>query len=375
MTWDYYVHTADEVRTLIDRYNSELSNYEQQLRNARDQQRREIRNAIQKIKDQLRSDLQADIIDPASQKLAARLIDDLSLWWLCELPRKEDAREAYISIAQTVQINEPGKLSGDLNFRPDFTSLPTTSYIALQVDFELLTPWYSKDDRVFHVLDNPVRKDRVFGVPFMSAASWKGMLRWACRMQAGLQKHLEEGKRFEAWKDPPWILHLFGNEKGEERDFHQGALIFYPTWFDRIGFEVINPHSRERRAGTQPIYYEVVPGRRPKQQERGQQEDDQQHQKNQDQFEEGGKGALHLLYAPWPGMKSVADPQEFIPKLLKAIENLLTTYGISAKRTVGWGTAEIQKWRAFRKGQEPVSSDSKDDLWKKIQGWFQGGPP
>lgn len=301
--------------------------------------------------------------------LASGLVDGCAVWFTTK--NRNEARRRYMEEAKQVTCALPSDLEPDTRLR----SCLHESWLALEVAFELLTPWYSKDDRVFHVLDNPVRKDRVFGVPFMAAASWKGMLRWACRMQAGLQKHLEEGKRFEAWKDPPWILHLFGNEKGEERDFHQGALVFYPTWFDKIGFEVINPHSRERRAGTQPIYYEVVPGRRPKQQERGQQEDDQQHQKNQDQFEEGGKGALHLLYAPWPGMKSVADPQEFIPKLLKAIENLLTTYGISAKRTVGWGTAEIQKWRAFRKGQEPVSSDSKDDLWKKIQGWFQGGPP
>lgn len=233
---------------------------------------------------------------------------------------------------------------------PVFASLPSIGWLGLQVDFELLTPWYSKDDRVFHMLDNPVRKDRVFGVPFMSAASWKGLLRWACRMQAGLREHLEQGQRFEEWEDPEWILHLFGNEKGEEQDFRQGALVFYPTWFDRIGFEVINPHSRERRAGTQPIYYEVVPP--------------------------GAKGTLYLLYAPWPGMKSAVDPQEFMPKLLEAIHTLLITYGISAKRTVGWGTAKITKWTVFRKGQRPAEGGNWKQLWQQIQSWFQtGGTP
>lgn len=340
MTWDYFVHTADEMKVVVDRYD-------RQLENARGQERRRIR--IEEIKKRLCSDLQAGITDPVSQKLATHLVDDLSLWWLCELPRKEDAREAYILIVQGVQINEPGKLSGNLDFRPDFTSLPSTFYLALQVDFELLTPWYSRDDRVFHVLDNPVRKDRIFGMPFMAAASWKGMLRWACRMQAGLRQQLEQGKRFEEWKDPDWILHLFGNEKGEEWDFHRGALVFYPTWFDKIGFEVINPHSRERRAGTQPIYYEVVPP--------------------------GARGTLHLLYAPWLGIEPAADPKDFLPKLLEAIDALLATYGISAKRTVGWGTAKIIQWQAFRKGWDPVSSDNREGLWQKMQGWFQGGVP
>lgn len=351
MNLDYFAHTADEMREKINKYNSEVSNCELNLRKlkARHQQCREIRNKIQKIKNKLFSSLQANLIDSATQKQAIRLIiiDDLNLWWLCELPRKEEAREAYISIAKKVQIHEPGKLSQDLDFRPDFNSLPSTSYVALQVDFELLTPWYSKDDRVFHVLDNPVRKDRVFGVPLMTAASWKGMLRWACRMKAGLREHLKKSQKFEEWVDPVWILHLFGDAKDEERDSNRGALVFYPTWFNKIGFEVINPHSRVHRAGTLPIYFEVVPP--------------------------GAKGTLYLLYAPWPGMKPVLNPKDFLVKLLEAIEDLLTIYGISAKRTVGWGTAKIEKWHAFRKGQESISFENRSDLWQKMKEWFQGG--
>jgi len=231
--------------------------------------------------------------------------------------------------------------------QPDFSTLPSATWLALQVDFELLTPWYSKDDRVFHLLDNPVRKDRVFGVPFMAASSWKGMLRWACRMQAGLREHLEQHNgRLDDWHDPDWILHLFGHEKGEEehQKLRQGALVFYPTWFDRMGFEVINPHSRERRAGTHPIYYEVVPP--------------------------GANGTLSLLYAPWPGMKPAAKPEEVLPKLLEAIEALLTTYGISAKRTVGWGTAGIKKWRAFHKTGGNVKKDDRTALWREVQNWL-----
>lgn len=232
----------------------------------------------------------------------------------------------------------------------NFSLLPFSSWLGLQIDFELLTPWYSRDDRVFHLLDNPLRKDRVFGIPFMAASSWKGMLRWACRMQAGLRKHLEQNHgKLDGWREPDWILHLFGNEKGEEQDFYQGALVFYPTWFDKIGFEVINPHSRERRAGTQPIYYEVVPAT--------------------------GKGTLSLLYAPLPGMKPKAKPAEYLPRLLEAIETLLTTYGISAKRTVGWGTAKIEKWRAYKMNSS-IAKDSRAELWQEVQTWLSdGGTP
>ncbi|GAB4558046.1 MAG: hypothetical protein Kow0047_02850 [Anaerolineae bacterium] len=356
MTWDYFMNVADEMNRKVQCYDNELSQLENQLKESHGKERREIRTCVERVKEELRRSYEQEVKDDVPRAFSTYLVDDTTVWWFGELPRKEDARtEIYMPIAQTLTINEPGKFRDGLDFRPDFSKLLSSAWLALQVDFELLTPWYSKDDRVFHLLDNPVRKDRVFGVPFMAASSWKGMLRWACRMQARLQEHFEAGKRFEDWTDPDWILHLFGNERGEEEHekLHQGALVFYPTWFDRIGFEVINPHSRERRAGTQPIYYEVVPP--------------------------GAKGTFSLLYAPWPGMNPEAKPEDVLPKLLDAIEALFTTYGISAKRTVGWGTAKIEKWSAFHKTGDTVEEDekdSRDELWQEVQTWLSvGGTP
>jgi len=289
--------------------------------------------------------------EEAAWNLASGFVDRCAEWAMRGDDQRIESRNRYIEEVTSKAFSLPSALS--VLESPDFDSAHTgwpASWLGIKVGFELLTPWYSKDDRVFHVMDNPVRKDWVFGVPYMAASSWKGLLRWACRMQAGLQKHLRENDgKIEGWRDPDWILHLFGNEKGEEEDFHRGALVFYPTWFDKIGFEVINPHSRERRAGTQPIYYEVVPI--------------------------GTNGTLSLLYAPWPGMKPEAKPGEIIPKLLEAIEALLTTYGISAKRTVGWGTAKITDWRAYRKGQAPVQAGTREELWKAIVNWFREGAP
>ena len=279
--------------------------------------------------------------------LACGFVDGCTAWGTRGGDAKNEARNCYMKRAEAANLL-PKELADLLDAVPPVLQ---PGWLAIEVAFTLETPWYSKDDRPFHVLDNPVRKDRVFGVPFMAAASWKGMLRWACRMQAGLRKHFEQGGRFEDWSDPEWVYHLFGNEKGEEKNFHQGALVFYPTWFDKIGFEVINPHDRFRRAGTQPIYYEVVPGKRPKQ--------------------EGGKGTLRLLYAPWPGMKPPAPLHDWLPNFLEAVEDLLECYGISAKRTVGWGTAEIEKWRAWRDDQ-PIEADRRDELVNKL-GLAAGG--
>lgn len=250
--------------------------------------------------------------------LASGFVDECVVWFCLdkENEKKNEARQCYMKRA--AELNGKLDLPRDLRFEPDLASLPDSTWFGIDISFTLESPWYSKDDRPFHVLDNPVRKDRVFGVPFMSAASWKGLLRWACRMQAGLREHLEKyDMKKDGWKDPAWIVHLFGNKKEEDSIFRSGALVYYPTWFNNVSFEVINPHKRTTRAGTKPIYYEVVPAET--------------------------KGKLRLLYAPLPGEigHDKVTPADFIAPLIDSIRALLETYGISAKRTTGWGTARI----------------------------------
>lgn len=235
---------------------------------------------------------------------------------------------AYAEAVSKCSLGLPASLS----LHPTRSPL-LSSWLAIELTFSLLTPWYSKDDRPFHVLDNPLRKDRVFGVPFMSAASWKGLLRWACRMEHGLLAHLaaHDGKMRD-WDDPDWIVHLFGNARGDGEEFSRGALHCYPTWFDKVGFEVINPHERARRAGTQPITYEVVPP--------------------------GTAGTLRLLYAPVPdAAEGVQARMRSIETLLDAIEKLLTVYGFSAKRTAGWGISKTDQCTVRCRDRGPIQGD------------------
>lgn len=119
-------------------------------------------------------------------------------------------------------------------------------------------------------------------------------------------------------------VHLFGNEREEAEHFQRGALGFRPSWFDKVGFEVINPHDRAKKAGTKPILYEVVPP--------------------------GATGTLNVLYAPTPGVSAAGvDRQKAMLLLFDAVESLITEYGFSAKRTSGWGVATITtatlRWR------------------------------
>jgi CRISPR-associated protein Cmr2 len=119
--------------------------------------------------------------------------------------------------------------------------LPAGSWF-LHIDFTLTKPYASKDDESFYIIDNPVKKEKVFRVPYVAAPTWKGNLREALRLR-------------HAWNDEDEKLRqLMGNPREAEENLHAGRLCFFPTFFDRIDLEVLNPHKRETGAGTLPIY-------------------------------------------------------------------------------------------------------------------------
>ena len=296
----------EETKPIIERYDADMKNIEKEKGQKK-------KTGTESRKQKLVQELQTDS-KFASRCLASGIVDQTTTWWYGNLPRSLDAKESYMRNTRALK-KESFPLPDCIE--QHWPSSWPSDWVGFEIPFTLQTPWYSKDDRPFHVLDNPLRKDRVFGVPFMSASSWKGMLRWAFAMRTGqIGPNLEtDEKKLEPYKKQE--LHLFGNERGEQKKFQSGALQFYPTWFDAIDFELINPHDRARRAGTNPILYEVVPA--------------------------GTKGILKLLYAPAPGeaKKDKVERVECLCALIEAIRLLLGTYGISAKRTVGWGTAEI----------------------------------
>ena len=102
---------------------------------------------------------------------------------------------------------------------------------------------------------------------------------------------------------------------------HKGRAIFYPTYFDKLSLEIINPHDRRKRAGTVPIHYEVVP-------------------KDTD-------GILQIVYIPFDGILKSDDELKSEVKqdlgiLCKAIEKL-SDEGIGAKTKLGWGRFELNE--------------------------------
>jgi CRISPR-associated protein Cmr2 len=99
--------------------------------------------------------------------------------------------------------------------------------------------------------------------------------------------------------------------------FRAGRLRFFPTFFTRIGLEVINPHERSTRAGTQPIYIECVP--------------------------QDAEGTFALLYVPFDLVGKPTDivgheVADDLRVLGPAANAMLVTYGFGAKTSSGFGT-------------------------------------
>ena len=147
----------------------------------------------------------------------------------------------------------------------DVAALPEFS-AAITLRFQLLSPLLTRDDDPFYLFDNPVRKDHVFGVPHLAAASLKGLASDA--MQRGFpgdvpwvelgEKDQERTMRYRL--DQAMAGRLFGVASDDTNAcFSQGGRVhFSPVWFSHVQLLVMNPTKEETGLGTFPIHFEAV---------------------------------------------------------------------------------------------------------------------
>lgn len=134
-----------------------------------------------------------------------------------------------------------------------------------------------------------------------------------------------------------WLRRYYNVKEKEALPNHRGRLMFYPTFFDKIDVEVINPHKRETKAGAHPIYLECVPA--------------------------GATGVFSLLYVPFDlvadGAPAMADEAgKHLRYIAPALRELFLTYGFSAKRSSGYGAAKesIQGKILTQAGERPITN-------------------
>jgi len=230
-------------------------------------------------------------------------------------------------------------------------TLPEASFL-LSIKFRLKTPFLSADDEPFYIIENPVRKEKVFKVPMMSSSGWKGTLRWVMtklflvdnkdslqeyaftdeRLRLSLlfgpEKGMQEKNSWAKFLDGlrtdakenyrNRLKEWFGIQSNKPEPNFMGRLRFYPTFFNKMDLMVINPHDRMTKTGKNPVYIEYVP--------------------------EEAEGNLSILYMPFDliGRKAIKVQNEMkkdIDKISKGVREILYKYGFSAKKSSGFGTA------------------------------------
>lgn len=265
--------------------------------------------------------------------------------------------------------------------------LPPYSFI-LTAEIKLKAPYFSHDDELFYLFDNPVLKEKVFKVPMVRGSSWKGLLASAGKQLVNdsidnflpyariwglgsseyrsLLEYLNDNKKnsdefksriikFSLWElglsldkddinlinnNPHEFLQRLSTHLTAENVHnknlppylqpHKGRALLYPTFFDSISFEVINPHDRSKRAGTNPIYYEVVPS--------------------------GTTGKLQIIYIPHDGLltenrilkEQVDKDLSFLCRSVDKAAEL----GIGAKTKLGWGRFELMEKKYWIQQQD-----------------------
>lgn len=191
----------------------------------------------------------------------------------------------------------------------NFLYLPNYSF-SLQFKFTLEKPYISRDEQEFYIIDNPIRKDKIFGLPYVAPSSWKGSLRSALWHLGYKEEDVN-------------IKYLLGNERGttEHKKLHRGRLHFFPTFFTKKSLEVINPHDRESRVGKNPILIECVP--------------------------EGSSGLFTLLYVPFDVIGKekntiMEEMQTHIQLTIEGATAMFRDYGFGAKTSSGNGIAKSE---------------------------------
>jgi len=265
---------------------------------------------------------------------------------------------------------EPLKLNPTI---PDLTIFPSGSW-AINLNLKLQKPYISKDDTDFYIIDNPIRKEWVFKMPYIAPSQWKGALRavmvqqlveWWSDLDDDRQHTGECSKKFVNWRIQ--LTRFFGNEKeaGSEgadayldkvggydvaekyreqlelltkTGYFAGQLHFYPTYFTSIGLEMINPHDRETGAGSQPIYFESVPA--------------------------GADGVFMLLYVPVncivEGDDGV-DERFALCRVAEGLKLMLTECGFGAKTSSGFGVADVNDGSLVLNG-EGIGFPEQDEI-------------
>jgi hypothetical protein len=240
------------------------------------------------------------------------------------LPGQGPARIRSIEMGQLAM-----KKAGLVPTLPDPARLPPFS-ATLSLRFRLLTPLLTRDDDPFHLFDNPVRRDHIFGLPYLAAASVKGL-----SADAYQRAFLAEGEwhglgddaqgRIAAFRRRDGhALRLFGlaDDGADTSNSQAGRLHLSPVWFDAVQYLVLNPSDPATGQGTIPIQFEAIAPRTTN--------------------DKPVEAEVQVFYANRPGAPDSDETtvRADLARWLAAVAAWWPTLGLGAKRLAGYGAIE-----------------------------------
>jgi len=394
MQRDYYAFRKSELSDCLDALEKAYDDVEKA-------KQEKDKNARKQAEDQMKQ---------AAEK-AVKIEPHLAYLWYWarreEAERQKEKKKAkqFTEIATAIRDAWQERLTADailqtFHFIPDsssITHLPSLSFL-LHITFRLQKPYLSKDERDFYLLDNPLRREKVFQTPMVAATSWKGALRaamvqqlaqWWNSLEPSEKEMRNHRKRFVSRRIT--IARFFGTEKSVQVDdqqfesyldklggehqarwyrryvrryiaangFFAGRLYFFPTFFNNLDLEVINPHDRKTGVGARgPILMECEP--------------------------QGITGELVLLYVPFGPIGQSEDEKraqvaQDLEVLAEGLHAMLTVYGFGAKTSSGYGVAEeaVEEgriWTNIPEAGQPISPPEEPVMPKDLREFLEQHP-
>lgn len=202
---DYISHKVQDISKLIDDLRRQEQNADEARRQRNSQQRTEAEGRARAIREQL--------LVEAPPAVSYEFVDVTRIANATSLRTTWQEKNRSVDCLQPLFKNwKEGRSYFQIFAAPaiDLSLLPAYSFV-IQLTFALAQPYISRDEQNFYIIDNPVRKDKLFGLPYVASTSWKGSLRSASRHMK-YKEESDEDKKEKA----TIMLHLFGNEKNIE---------------------------------------------------------------------------------------------------------------------------------------------------------------
>lgn len=224
------------------------------------------------------------------------------------------------------------------NSMPDFKDLdvphelraPTRYSVALRFSWRQKTPFFSRAVDEFGTIDNPVTRDTLTNQPVLHASGAKGMLRGL------LCGELSETE----------LREFFGNDREIKNQDDAWAGIVVPgdvVFSGKTKTEVFSPHVRTTQTADHPVSFEVVPV--------------------------NADAQWDILIFDFRNRQKAIFPCAV--RIVRAVNDLVTEIGLSAKRTSGLGLGTDLKVEIKTGGAFPISpgKHSIEDAVKIMEGW------